>query len=308
LVAKTASLDSIQLATFIQGETPPYTYAYSYMEKGPSAGYNYNVPLLASGKMANGGIDTTALYRSVLVNWNPLMPQFVYYGFGGASAIKGKKGIAEAFGMDLQGLIRIAYTGLPAWNGYSSLYDSLSMNLVSESSNTSLLPKADRLKGKNLFSYSLTINRKGATPKDFRKALLNELEQAFGFSSGIEMRQVKIYNLVILDRTKALKLRTNGGQRHYTTFQGKGGFTVSNWKINDLLRVSDLILPVRKMYEYDGAMTPLFFDSTGLDFNIDLSIRADLYDYNDVLKSLRAQGLDLVESQRLMPCIVIKDM
>jgi hypothetical protein len=53
---------------------------------------------------------------------------------------------------------------------------------------------------------------------------------------------------------------------------------------------------------------PPIFDETGLNFNIDMKFVGDSNDYNETVAALRRHGVDLVEGEKEMECIVIKDV
>ena len=60
------------------------------------------------------------------------------------------------------------------------------------------------------------------------------------------------------------------------------------------------------MNYYDDHQMP-YFDETGIPWNIDIKFDVLLTDREAVLRELRKNGLDLVEGQRRMKVMVIRD-
>ncbi|UYQ91773.1 TlpA family protein disulfide reductase [Chitinophaga horti] len=303
IVAKTLYLDSTQLECFISGDPVNYEYAYSKGEKYRDIPYNQNLPLLATGGPSNGGIDTCVLARSVLTKWNPkLMPSSSFYGFDEFSFLQ-KNDYAFASGVDINQLIRIAYLGKTQINYDDPSYGKISPAIIFETSKGAALFTPNIKAGTNLFSYA--ISSKALTAKIARESLLHDLESTFSIETTLENRKVPAWTLIVTDTQKVSRLRTKGEKKKSIPPGAFGGINVKNWPTNQLYSAG--LFSSLLFKEGDFINAPIFVDKTGIDFNIDLSLKADMTDLEEVKRELRQRGLDIIIEPYEMTCIIVRD-
>lgn len=306
LVGKSAELNSDILSTFIRGETPNYRRSYSIHETPPTIKWTPGVPLLMQG---NGGPDTSFLSRSVFAKWNKSMPEGVVNGFN-LHDINGmpKPGHAEAYGLDLPELFRLAYTGYAIWDDEDELYNNLSRKLILNVKDTSSFKiNKGRRNSQNAYAYSLILNNGKTDVNLIRESLLEDLHRYFRLKSEIQIRKVEIYKLVVIDQKKVMKLRSKGGTTGSRINTDRLGFTLTNYPFKKFLAIAHLNEGLNAKYEFDMGSVPPIFDETNLDINIDFQFNADHLDWNASLDILRANGLDLIKAEKEMKCIVISD-
>jgi thiol-disulfide isomerase/thioredoxin len=301
--AKTYSIDSLILAQLISGKNPAYKYAFSEGEQRLDYSYKMSLPLLTNGKISNGGLDTSFIFRSILTKWSNKMPNGTFYGFmkNTGTSHNQKAGMAEALGLDLPTLIRIAYTGYTNWSQENPLYYTFNANLILNVKDRSKFGEGNKATGENLYSYS--IISQSLPDSILRQNLLNDLEKNFGFKSHIELRSVPIYKLVVVDNEKVQIIRSKEKKLSFNYDNATGRFVIKNYPMH---RLSGL-LQKSVLFKYNLKAAPIIVDSTGIKYNIDLIMDANYFDFANVKMVLNKNGLDLVHSEKPMKCIVITD-
>ncbi|MET7000696.1 peroxiredoxin family protein [Chitinophaga defluvii] len=311
-------MDSLTLSNIIKGEK--VTYKLSSADH-VAKGYNYKLPLMTNGIQANGDLDTNFVFRSLLAIWNENTSEANCHGFDDSKKAL-FKGRAEALGFDLGGLLRIAYTGKPSWGPGDSLYVQLSQDVINETNRRNLLDgkylqidtagidynKKRKIIGVNMFSYSIINKNPGTTKAQLRQSMLKDVEGYFNIETKIEKRKVKVWKLVIIDSNLSKNLRSKGGQSEMLL---KGitdgeGYRLTNYSIDQIVINSLLLLPIRSI-DQSNHYTPIIINATGINFNIDLNLHANMYDLNSVRKSLNNFGLDLVPAEDFINAIVVSD-
>jgi len=285
--------------------------------------------LLTSGKISNGGTDTSFSYRSLFAKWNITVPTYQIYGFEDQEEIIG--GTAEAIGIKATELFRIAYFGRPFWTSLDSNYKVFTRKLIFEIEDSTKLAyfkmgtKKNGIEA-NRYSYSLKVPDAIYSPENMRKFLLQDLERFMGLKSRIELRKIEIYKLVVTDANKARSLKTKGPSYalHQASLANEAGFYKN--EINPSVMIQEknkakyslYNTPIDKMLflveqginslnHFDYENIPPIINFTGLDYRIDLTVPGYENDLNEILEVLRKNGIDLVKGEMEMKCIVISD-
>lgn len=303
IAAITTRLESQDVEDILNGKHIFLPMAVIQGVKDPRLGYGKEFPLLTNGKQANGGVDTTYIYRSVLTKWNRSLPQYYTLGFNDRSPNVGNR--AEALGYGLFELFRIAYFGFAYWNasglGPDSLFPTTSMNVIWESSKPVPQSLAISLPPDELYCFSTTLPEKTFSQIAARNELLHCLERNFDLTSSIEERNVPAYKIIIIDSIKVQKLRSKGGERIYEEGPGNLGVTYQNVPFRFF---SDLLSGY-----WPSWTTPRVFDETGLKFNVDFRTPSttSFAILKEIQNEIRKYGLDIVLGTRKMKCIVLRD-
>ena len=331
LIAKTLSMDSIKLEQIISGKMPALERSYSAHEKKRDFDwvnyYDVRQPLLTSGKVGNGGIDTSAIFRTVLTAWNSNMPKDRIVGFDETQPelLKGRPGMAEAIGVNLSTLFLIAYTGKAFFNISDSLYGILNPKVVFETKKTTnhfVDVSEEELETTELFAYSLKMPMSPDWCSNARKMLMDDLYRCLGYTAILEERDCDVYKLIISDYNKVIKqFKTKGYDKaisevkaykndYYlagdsSIFQSltRGvGFRLYNMQMKDFFnRVFGTLFDTKIKEE------AIFTDETGLHFRIDFTTPLDHRDFNALVESLSKYGLSLEKGSKKMKCIVVRN-
>jgi thiol-disulfide isomerase/thioredoxin len=257
--------------------------------------YDPTKPLLIGG---NGGPDSAFSYRSILSNWD------YRTDFHRINYISSKnRNQINVTGADLGLLYCLAYGDtvefiLPPFpeeinakvrNTYSQWYTLPVLNTKRKG-----LFKFDEFSGENLFNYSLIVPDSMANPLALQKMLKKELENCFSFKVSVEIRRMPCWKIVRYGNA-SISLRTKGGEPYWE--ESFSGVSFKNQP------VSSLLLQIWSYYQ----LGPTFIDDTGINYNIDLDLKANMTDINDIRKALRKNGLDLVKGEKWLKTIVIRD-
>lgn len=308
LVAKTHSIDSLQLANLIEGKSPDMQYAYSAHEIATSQTYNFKSPLLTTGSPSNGGIDSSFIFRSLITKYDrSKMPFFYIHGWDEVDEPSAPKGFAEAIGVNLTLLFRLGNFGRATWNYNDSLFNNKSLDLVLELKDDSLFKNHEN-DTKNWFSYSIRLPQKMANPTNFRLALLDDIKRYFGFESLVEVRKAPVYKLIVVNKKKAAGIKTHGGKSHILRWEDKVGFQVWNYPLSTLLTDFGFSVGLENRYAKENQNVPPMINATGIEFNVDLKFDGDVIDFENTRKNLQKSGLDLVLDTMDMERIVVRDV
>lgn len=123
----------------------------------------------------------------------------------------------------------------------------------------------------------------------------NDLDRYFGFSSTIEYQ--KCLSLV---RTGDNDNQTVSSQS--ITEQDNYSVTIRNGSIDYLTTAIYYYLKLSKDHSY-----PYVFNHTGIEYNVDVELVADMTDLQSIRKALQKFGLDLIETDAIGEVCIIKD-
>lgn len=248
------------------------------------------------------------LYRSILTKWNGEtqnggigLDQFSHNTIEFL-----KKGWTVSM-VPLYALYNYAYIGRWTWSWRDpDFYGKYYYKPVLEMQDSSLFDYDYRFNvGKGTYNYSLNIPPGKVSKEYLMEEIRSNLKSIFGYEVLIDVRQMPVWKLIAMPGVDK-KLKTMGGtvdtglgnpQTGYKNISA--GFAIKNQPITHLLNLITSIVS-------EGDLTP-FFDETNITTNIDITIEADLTDFEDIKKALRRHGLDFVRSTKKMKVVVIRD-
>lgn len=293
--AITRYIDEDAVKDFISGKKPQLERAYLLSEYNPSKVYDRNIPLLLNN---NGGEEANYVYRSLITKWLPSMP---------TSDILIRRNRLEFFAGSLTDLYRFAYFGVNYWAPRDTLFfNKYYRTPILELKDSSLFQSDYRI-GKNMFCYSVSFandvitgnvsNSMSIADKPrLKKTMQQDLENYFGFKATIEKRMVPILKLVATNEA-VVKLKTKGGIYSYGQNIGNKAINATNISLEELIGLA------RQSIGFPSDRS--IIDYTGISDKIDIKIDAIYFD--DWLKELHKQGLDLVSGEKEMYVLVIRD-
>ncbi|WP_316814261.1 TlpA disulfide reductase family protein [Pedobacter heparinus] len=203
----------------------------------------------------------------------------------------------------LAGLYNLAYTGKASGPMIFSetQYGKTAAWPVVEVSDKSLFnhnfSEADQtgVSMKGVYNYSVRIPKENATVENVKKAMQMDLKKYFGYDVSKEKRLIRCMKLVVMPKI-TLKIKTKGGDANKTVLNQTGMSMISQ-KI-------DYFIPLLVGLNQNG---PIIYNETGIDYNVDLKVDAMMDDLSAVKKELQKSGLDLVEFEKELEVLVIKD-
>ncbi|MES2329675.1 MAG: TlpA disulfide reductase family protein [Bacteroidota bacterium] len=150
---------------------------------------------------------------------------------------------------------------------------------------------------KNMFSYELCVPEKEESQMGiFMQQDLNRFFGGlYGIEGTIEKRKIKSFVLI---QTKEGLLKTNGEKSNYRNSDGLKVYT--NYTFGDFSNslkesLEDMTRPIA------------FIDETGFTGNVDIQFKGDMRSLQNVRNQLQQYGLDIIESEREIEVLVIKD-
>jgi len=199
----------------------------------------------------------------------------------------------------LYALYNLAFIGDWGWMRRDSLYSEYYPLPVLELEDSTQFTY-DFATGLGLYNYDLLIPPSRKTLYNVMENMQADLKHAFGYDVSIEQRWMPVWDLVATDQAR-LALRTKGGKSYFSDRGGSGGaggFVLINGTIEILM---DLVT------RYTATNADVYFNLTGIDYNIDIEMDCLMSDAQQVSQTLRRNGLDLVRSKRLMKVVAIRD-
>lgn len=302
IVAKAQGIQAEQVQTLLNGQTPAFVRAFSENEKFE---YQHSLPMLVNGTPANGGNDTSFLFRSLLKQTTYKMPNLSItplYLKNGNSTIE--SGRLEVSNLSLKKLYRIAYFGEAGWgNGPNLAKKNMDIVLEIKDSSNFIVDQA-ALKG--LYDYSLIVPKKRSSETLLKKIMQSDLNNYFNYDTFIESRKARVYYLTVIDENLVKQLKTNGGEPKIGNSNNQYfGFSMTNYDFEEVINY--LIACIPKFKEGDGSAPPLI-DKTGINYKVDFTIdNIDLSNFNEVNKALARNGLQIVKAEQDMETLIIKD-
>lgn len=230
----------------------------------------------------NGGPDTGVLFRSVLSRWDKTQstsyPKHLQYS--------AKGNFFQALSVTVADLYKYAFLDWAWWGTRDTVYGKIYPVPVGFGKET-LADKSPR------YSYSFSTSLPDSGNTLLRRALRNDLATYFGYEAIVVSRMMPCWKLIALPNAKE-KLKSKYIQTKYSE-----SYTSINFQYVSISTVIDLLLSSRQDdYPY--------IDDTGIDYPIDLSFEAVLYDRESVVNALRNIGLDLVLSEKPMQVLLLQ--
>jgi len=152
----------------------------------------------------------------------------------------------------------------------------------------------DSFKKKYLFTYELILPPSFSLPEAY-KIMLQDLQTAFRINSGIEKRRVKCLSLV----------RTSSDDKIKSTIKNNQPYQFNH--NNDSVSFKNISLSLFIRYFNMHFDMPLIVDNTDYTGNVSLEMEMKDQTLPTLREALRKYDLDLVETEREIEMIVLKD-
>jgi thiol-disulfide isomerase/thioredoxin len=150
---------------------------------------------------------------------------------------------------------------------------------------------------KNLFSYELFMQEKFADK--MRKFMQDDLNRFFGGLYGIEgnLEKRALKSLVLIQSKEGL-LKSKGEKKTYESNDSLRRYI--NYPFRSISRTLEELLE-------DMSRPIAFIDETGYTGNADIQFNGDMRNLQNARKQLQQYGLDIIETEREVEVVVIKD-
>ena len=286
------------MRAFLAGQHPYLSRAYRRHEEAPkdevkTNKYDQAHPFMLNG---NGAPDSNYLFRSLFAKWDPS------YKFLGPDnieqALMQHPGRFEVLGCPLKDLYLYAFFGASSFMG-PEYYGQYSDKLVMEISDSSMFKWTYLKNGQsqNLFCYSLEMRLSSTTEPRIKTIMQRDLENYFGYSASLETRKTTYW--AISGTPGAIQnVKAKGGEYYFKGDAGVG-FITKNCPFESLVT----------LLRYNN-QSDVILDETGIVGNVDLNMDCEgcvLTDLKGVKKALQANGLDLVQKEKDMKVVVVRD-
>lgn len=244
----------------------------------------------------NGMSEDQFLFRSLLIRWkkgqdwhscdfDDMYHWSTYISNG-----------VQFIGAGLAELYRVAYTKKVIFFYGDTTYDRYYHYPVLEIKDSSVF-KSDYEKGVNVFNYSLIVPDSLANNEFLRKAMIQELDRNFGLTSGIEEREMPVWEVHASGNYKR-RMTKHGRRLTFRNFEENTAFAESNVSFNSLLRQID------RFHHYNQ---PPLINKTGIDFHIDYTLESLPTDFDGIVNELKQYGIQFVKATKKMKVLVIRD-
>ncbi|SDJ58518.1 hypothetical protein SAMN04487898_103323 [Pedobacter sp. ok626] len=245
--------------------------------------------LLVVGAKAQQTDELSFLYRSELSKWTRKIPTDNYYDI--ESGLTTGKYVTGAMG--LADLYNVAYFGKSRWGDQDELYANVYKWPMLRS--TSFEPfNTDSTTLKGFYNYSLEVPKERRNKAYMQFAMQCDLKKYFGYKVEEERMNMACWMMSITEQA-ARNLKSKVAKS-----SAKGNEAGFSFKKVKMAKVVQQILS----YQQNG--DPIL-DMTGLPYEIDLTIKADMTDIEALRKVLVQQGILLTKVQKLMTILVISD-
>lgn len=293
----TNTINRDEIAAFLRGEHPHLDITYhsecsDFIDpRDHKFSYDYKKPFLIHG---NGADDSDFLFRSVLSRFDHQTQEQSWPSHLDLHAVNSSypAGVFQAIGIPLVYLYNFAYFPRDRWNSVDTeMYGNYFSQPIIETADSEIFHYDFEVPTKNVFCYSLIMPGEKATKQRMQQMMQRDLQNYFGFAVSIETRKFPCWKLVATDDARA-KLRTAGGISELIELIPRAEYKLQN-------------LPVKRLFRIIGRLGDPILDETGIDGNIDITI--DCVDSEDMLRSLKENGLSLVPATKEMKVLVIRD-
>lgn len=302
-------INEVQMTEFLGGKNPEMRIPEYADAKETKNNYQYDnkKPLFIDN---NGGPDSVFIFRSLLAKWTMGMANYfddaVNHEIGVIpqwclEKFHLKQGRYEAPKCPLTHLYLAAYSGVSAIHPEdTTVYGNFWPVPILEIKDSSKF-KVDWNLGHGFYSYSLIVPTEDANKPFMMKMMQNDLKYYFGYDVRIEKRKMPYWRIIASEDSKA-KLKTKGGIT--STKQPFGlwqGLSLTNYPLSNFIRA------IRTYADFTDLDDQPLIDETGISGNIDITVQWLKGNLKSVKEALNKNGLDIVHSEKLMDCIVIRD-
>lgn len=285
--AITTRISAVQIDALINGKATTFDKYFTVSDLSKNYKYNSNLPFLTNGIEANGGNDTSYVFRSMLSQTDdktPDAPTIRLFDFGAPFRRTNlSDGRLECFKFKLLNLFRLAYFGVSDWDQWDQeIFSKYNEQIILSSSDSAKFLQ----KAATTFVYSLTVPKDKISPSFIMKIMQNDLENYFGFKAVIVKSEIPVFYMEVADQIKFKQLMTKGG---------KSSSSISYDQMLLIDRpVGDLVRHLSGLLRLDLPA----FDNTNAGFKIDIDLRANMLDEKDVASQLKKFGLKFVNGKK----------
>lgn len=301
LRAKTVSIDSSKIKKLIVGEPVEFEVAFSRTEADEiSMFYNNDLPVLTTGGLANGGIDTNFYFRSILAPFDKShMDYRTITNFEREKLKSQADSSAQNFRIELRGvylesLYQLAFFGTNYWERYDPLYQKYAKKIKWNGQDEGETRKND----KQRYAYSISVPKNNLNKKYVLKCIQTDLERFFGYKAEIKKIWMPVLYLKVRDKKLVEKLRnTTGISSHKNSEVIWQGFSSTNVSMKSLML--SVGAWVNNLYDLP------VYDKTEIDFNLDITISGNLLEPQNGIRELERLGFKLVKGKKKLQTIVL---
>ncbi|HYG04701.1 MAG TPA: redoxin domain-containing protein [Chryseosolibacter sp.] len=254
---------------------------------------DYKKPFLFNG---NGGALNESFSGSILVAYTPGEMRFAGLPFDFKSLARANVPAGNMMGCGgLKDLYRFAYVGRSSWYPEDSLYYDVTLETILEVTDPSMF-MTDQVTGAGIYCYSLKLPSDTYCPKKMMIAMQQDLGRTFPYVASLQKREVACWRLSATD-----KARRN--------LKSKGGSNLNDHTEPAEIKLTNVSMThlISSVFNKHIQNNRPFFDDTGIGYNVDLFLEANVNDIEDLRRALEEQGLLLTESTEEMFALVIKD-
>lgn len=302
--AVTESINDETLQLLLAGEEPTeITRAYTGLELDS---INKKIEILVRANSIEHNRDSLqslATFKSTLSLYDrESMPLWGTINFQDSTLHSTKRilqeGILETTKTQINSLFFIAYFGVLFWNSDNSYYyENFSKEIIFETSDSGRF-RSPALETKK-YAYSLQLPLEKVDLDFVKKVMQKDLEAYFGLKGKVVKKEMPVLYLTISDSTLAKNIETKGDDNRY--------------KFDKSIPFQQIILndkPIQNLCNQIGGFTGLsipIIDNTKFKNNIDIDLRAYIYDLESLKDALNKYGLVLVKGTKVLNTLVISD-
>lgn len=243
------------------------------------------------------------IYQSLFAKWNGEKMNGYFFLQDAVDSLK-KNGQVHITQFSLENMYSLAYLGFVSQE--ISNADSLYTKVVRKP----IVERKDKEVLEAYYNYSLIIPGSMATEELFPRMLKEDLKRTFGFDVSVETRKMPVWNLVAT-KEASKKLKSKGGKSLFEPIDGSitrqadgsavvsfpGGFKCVNGDFDNIFST---------LMTYAWENNPPVINKAGIKGKVDIELDADMYNLEDIRRSLIKYGLDFQQDYLPMKVIVIK--
>lgn len=296
----TSSVNETSISSFLAGKDPKLKRAYTGPEWDKFEAERKKKVQISKNKEFKTENDGQSIQSSLSLYDRATMPIGDLVDFENPDLQSTKKalydGSLEIFGAEMTYLFYTAYLGVFAWFPDNKFYyQNFSKRFIFETADSARFLQRDFVK----YAYVLNVPSKKASKDFFMKVMQKDLEIYFGLKARVEKRKMPVYYLTVCDTNRAKLLTTKGRDDTYA-------YDSTLYAQQIVLNNSTTGKLCRLIGSFIGGDQPVL-DKTNLNKNIDIDLRAFIYDLKEINKGLVQYGLVLEEGTKDMETIIISD-
>lgn len=254
-----------------------------------------------SDDILTNGTGSSLVYGSAISKWNGERNTWVEID---RWATWPEEELRKGYKLSMAPLIALyyyAYVGRFAWDvDNDSLYGKFYTKPIIEVKDSAMFSysfgtdESGRISG--MYNYHLILPVSEVTAEKVTKLMREDLKRTFRYTATIELRDMPVWKLVA-KQGAVEKLKTKGDPQYASPGTHAAGYTIINIPPKYLIATISFYLKNELP----------FVDETGLSENFDLTLNADMTNFDDVVKAINKKGLDLIKGTKKMRILVIRD-